>query len=189
MTFWLIVTSPANFKRDREFLGFRIQGLPFRYRRSVQKMQLGDKVVYYIMSLQKFGATASITGEYFEEHKKLWTDDDEVWPARRASESEIILRDDELKIHAKKLVPNLSRIQKKEVWGVYLQGSIREIPEEDFRLIESEMKKVVAERKQTIEPSKQPTQAKRKTEKQYETLIQELPLETSTLYDRLGRNA
>ena len=165
MTFWLIVTSPANFKRDREFLGFRIQGLPFD-RRSVQKMQLGDKVVYYIMSLQKFGATASITGEYFEEHKKLWTDDDEVWPARRASESEIILRDDEL-IDAKKLVPNLSFIEKKEVWGVYLQGSIREIPEEDFRLIESEMKKVVAERNKKIEPSKQPTQAKRKTKKQY----------------------
>jgi hypothetical protein len=64
MNYWLVVTSPENFRVDRESLGFKFQGLPLRYRKSVQKMQISDKVVYYIMTLQKFGATATITGDY-----------------------------------------------------------------------------------------------------------------------------
>jgi len=185
MNFWLVVTSPENFKRDREQVGFKMQGLPIRYRNSVQRMQVSDKVVYYIMTLQKFGATAVITGDYKEDHTKLWTDDDEVWPARRPSEPEIILQDDEL-IDAKKLVPNLSFIENKEYWGTYLQGSIRQIPEEDFRLIESEMRKIVAERKQLTAHSKLAPEMKKKAEANYESLIMALPLESKTLHDRLG---
>ena len=185
MNFWLVVTSPENFKHDREHVGFKVQGIPYRYRNSVQKMQISDKVVYYIMTLQKFGATAIIIGDYVEDYSKIWTDDDEMWPARRQSQPEIILQDDEL-IDAKKLVPNLTFIENKEYWGTYLQGSIRQIPEEDFRLIESEMKKVVAERKQLAEPAKPALEKKEKSEADYESLIMALPLESKTLHDRLG---
>jgi hypothetical protein len=96
MNYWLVVTSPANFRLDRESLGFRLQGLPARYRRSVQNMQPGDRIVYYVMGLQKFGATATITGEYVEDSSRLWTDTDEMWPARRPSRPDIVLQDDEL---------------------------------------------------------------------------------------------
>jgi predicted RNA-binding protein len=185
MNYWLVVTSPDNFIIDRERIGFTMQGLPHRYRNSVQKMQVSDKVLYYIMTLQKFGAVARITGDYLEEHTKLWTDDDEVWPARRPSEPEIILQDDEL-IDAKKLIPNLSFIENKENWGSYFQGSIRQIPEEDFRLIESEMKKVVAERKQLVEPAIPVPETRNKSEADYENLILALPLESKSLHDRLG---
>ena len=59
-------------------------------------MQIGDRVVYYIMNLYRFGATATITGEYVEDQSKLWTDDDEIWPARRPSKPDIVLEDNEL---------------------------------------------------------------------------------------------
>ena len=39
----------------------------------------------------------------------------EKWPARRPSEPELVLQDDEL-IDAKRLVPDLSFIKKKEFW-------------------------------------------------------------------------
>ena len=185
MNYWLVVTSPENFKVDRESLGFKLQGLPLRYRKSVQKMQISDKVVYYIMTLQKFGATATITGDYLEDYSKIWINDDEMWPARRPSEPDLVLQDDEL-IDAKKLVPHLTFIENKEKWGVYLQGSIRQIPEEDFRFIESEMKKIIAERKQLAEPPKPPIESKKKTEKDYEAAIMGLPLEAKTLHDRLS---
>jgi predicted RNA-binding protein len=184
MNYWLVVTSPENFKIDRERLRFKFQGLPLRYRKSVQKMQINDKVVYYIMTLQKFGATASIIGDYVEDYSKIWINDDEMWPARRPSEADLVLQDDEL-IDAKKLVPHLTFIENKEKWGVYLQGSIRQIPEEDFRFIESEMKKIIAERKQLAEPPKAPNESKKKTEKDYEAAIMRLPLEAKTLHDRL----
>jgi len=184
MQYWLVVTSHENFKLDRDILGFKLQGLPHRFRRQVQKMQIGDRVVYYIMKLQKFGATATITGDYQEDSSKVWIDDNEMWPARRPSIPNIVLNDDEL-IDAKRLVPDLKFISNKGKWGTYFQGSIKMIPEEDFKLIESEMKKLSAERSkaehvQSTKPSME------LTEKNYEQKIMELPLQTNSLHDRLG---
>lgn len=137
------------------------------------------------MNLYRFGATATITGEYLEDHTKLWTDDDEMWPARRPSKPDVVLQDDEL-VDAKKLVPNLSFIERKEIWGVYLQGSLRQIPEEDFRLIESEMKKAIAERVQRDDSKPDDSPRSKETENDIEAAIMALPLETKTLHDRLG---
>lgn len=125
-----------------------------------------------------------ITGEYYEDHSKLWTDEEEVWPSRCPSEPELLLQDDEL-IDAKKLVPNLTFIEKKESWGVYLQGSVREIPEEDFRFIESEMRKVIADRP-PIPGGNGKEDKSSKTEKDYEEAIMSLPLQSKSLHDRLG---
>ena len=181
---WLVVTSPENFRIDREQLRFAMQGLPLRYKKSVMRMGVGDRVVYYIMRLQKFGATATVTGEYIEDRSKLWVDDDEMWPARRPSRPDIVLQDDEL-LDAKKLVPHLSFIEKKDVWGAYLQGSIKTIPEDDFRLIESEMRKVLAERKQLASDQGLLTEPLR-PEVDYEKAIMRLPLQATSLHDRLG---
>ena len=67
------------------------------------------------------------------------------WSARRAQEPEIVLDDDEF-IDVKRLVNDISFIKKKEHWGAYFQGSIKQIPEEDFKLIESEMRKKISEK-------------------------------------------
>ena len=115
----------------------------------------------------------------------MWVNDDEMWPARGPSEPNIILEDDEL-IDAKKLVPDLSFIDKKDFWGVYFQGSIRTIPEEDFRLIESEMKKIAAERQIQIGLDEIKSKTEMKTEKEYEDAILELPLQSNSLHDRIG---
>ena len=185
MQYWLIVTSPENFRFDRENLKFKLQGLPNRFRKQVKKMQIGDRVAYYITKIQKFGATATITGEYLNDSTKLWTNRDEMWPARRPSKSDIVLDDDEL-IDAKKLLPDLSFIEKKDVWGIYFQGSIKTIPEEDFKLIESEMKKIVAERPKPDIPKPTLPEVTPKTEKEYEKTIMNLPLEAKSLHDRIG---
>lgn len=182
MNYWLVVTSPKNFKYDREKLNFKSQGLAHRFRKQVKKMNEGDRVAYYIMGLQRFGATATITGEYYYDESKLWTDDDEMWPARRPSKPNIVLEDDEL-VDTKKLVPNLSFIEKKSYWGAYFQGSLRQIPEEDFKLIESEMRKIISDRK-SEKGIKKPN--KKKTEKEYENAIKKLPLEAKSLHDRIG---
>lgn len=186
MNYWLVVTSPENFKYDREHLKFKYQGFPHRFRRQVQRMTIGDRVVYYIMKLQKFGATATITGDYFyDENTKTWTDENEIWPARRPSKPDIVLEDDEL-IDAKKLIPDLLFIENKESWGAYFQGSIKTIPEEDFRFIESEMRKVITDRQQPIAYESSKDQLKILTEQEYEDKIMKLPLESKSLHDRIG---
>jgi predicted RNA-binding protein len=182
MRYWMVVTSPENFKHDREVLGFKVQGLPNRFRKQVQRMEPGDRLVYYIMKRQKFGATATITGNYFHETSKLWTDTDELWPARCPSKPDHVLNDDEL-LDTKKLVDDLSFIANKGSWGVYFQGSIKEIPEDDFKLIESEIRKIVAAHK----PPKAPKPAgDPESESEFETAIMNLPLQANSLHDRIG---
>ena len=184
MQHWCIVTSADNFRHDRETLHFQFQGVPHRYRKQVQSMRAGDRVVYYITGLQKFGATATVTGEYFHDDRtRLWTDTEEIWPSRCPSRPDIVLQDDEL-VDAKKLVPNLAFIEKKEFWGAYFQGSIKTMSEDDFRLIESEMRKAAAERGQ-LTPTAAPSTSK-KTESAIEDMVMDLPLQCTSLHDRLG---
>ena len=185
MEYWLIVTSPENFKHSRDNIGFNIQGLPYRFRKQVKSMKIGDKVVTYIMKVQKFGAITKISGDYFEDYSKVWLNDEEMWPARRAQESEIILNDDEL-IDAKRLINDLTFVENKEFWGSHFQGSIKRIPEVDFKLIESEMRKIVNERIVLGTPNDIHVPPE-KTEAEYEEAIMQLPsLESKSLHDRLG---
>ncbi len=183
--FWLVVTSLPNFRKDRDDLKFKSQGFPHRYRKSVQRMKPGDRVVYYIMGAQKFGATATITGNYYRGKTKMWTEDDEIWPSRCPSKMDIALEDDEL-LDAKKLVSDLKFVTNKERWGVHFQGSIRQIPEEDFRLIESEIKKIVSDRFEGSVTKTPETVKPLKNENEYCNLINNLPLQTNSLHDRIG---
>ena len=149
-------------------------------------MQPGDKVVYYIVDIHKFGAIANITGKYYEDHTKVWTDKKEMWPSRCSSEPVYVLEDDEL-LDAKKLLKDLSFIEKKEIWGVYFQGSIKQIPEEDFKLIESEIKNIVQARpgglgKVTL---KKVMRTDPRSESEVEVAIKALPLQRTSLHDRL----
>ena len=185
MQYWLIVTSPENFKHTRDNLDFKIQGLPHRFRKQVQKMNVGDKVVIYIMKMQKFGAIARIVGEYYEDNTKVWLDEEEMWTSRRKQEPEIVLNDDEL-IDAKRLISDLSFVENKEFWGAHFQGSIKNIPEEDFKLIESEMKKIISERIKAPISSQKQKETPVISEKEYEDLILQLPLQSKSLHDRIG---
>ncbi|HEV2035131.1 MAG TPA: hypothetical protein VGU71_13195, partial [Candidatus Dormibacteraeota bacterium] len=45
--YWMIVSSPDNFRKTRE-LGFTIQGLKSRHRRRVETMRVGDRMLYYV---------------------------------------------------------------------------------------------------------------------------------------------
>lgn len=186
LQYWMIVTSPENFRHDRDVLGFKTQGLPHRFRKSVMKMQPGDRVVYYIMKIQKLGAIATITGNYYEDNSKLWTNEDEMWSARCPSKPDYILKDDEL-LDIKKLINDLAFIEKKDSWGAYIQGSIRQIPEEDFKLIESEIKKILSERSpDIIQEPPQLDSPQIIDESHYEELIKALPLQANSLHDRIA---
>jgi len=183
--YWMVVTSLKNFRHDREVLNFKSQGVPHRYRKQVKKMKPEDRVVYYVMGMQKFGAIATITGSYYHDENKLWTDDNEMWPSRCPSKPYIVLQEDEF-VDAKKLVPDLSFIENKDHWGVYFQGSLRSIPEQDFKLIESEMKKIFSERTGEDIIEKERVTNDIRSEKDYCDAVMNLHLQSNSLHDRIG---
>ena len=69
------------------------------------------------MGLQKFGATATITGDYFEDHSRLWTESDEDVAGQETISSRTSSSQDDELVDAKKLVPDLSFISNKELLG------------------------------------------------------------------------
>jgi hypothetical protein len=101
----------------------------------------GDKVVYYIGWPDKyFGGTATLASasfalnpsqiNQFSHGKKYYTTDYgvllkdvDIWPKRKPVED---------------VLPQLEFIENKEFWGAYLQGGVRQIKEEDYKLITGE---------------------------------------------------
>lgn len=184
MQYWLIVTSPENFKHNKDVLGFKILGLRRHYMKTVQRLQPEDRVVYYIKGLKKFGATATIIGTYYEDSTKVWTDERQIWPLRCPLKPNYILNFDDL-LDAKKLINDLSFIELKTNWGSHFQGSIKQIPEQDFKLIETEIKKIVSERA-NIDISPNETHCfVPQTEADFEQAIMALPLQTTSLHERI----
>lgn len=182
--YWLITTSPENFKVDKETSGFTVQGLKERHKKTVMKFQPGDKVVYYINQISKLGAIATITsGYYFDDETKIWTDEDEIWPARAKSKPEIVLEDDEL-LDIKRLIKDLSFIKDKEHWSLFVRGSVRKIPEEDYLLIESEMRKIMSRR--GVAKERELPKKGLETEADYTEAIMKLSLNSNSLHDRIG---
>lgn len=184
--YYMCTTSPKNFEIDRETSGFTVQGLKERHRKTVQRWKPGDRIIYYINKISKLGAIAEITSGYYKDYTKIWTEEDELWPYRAKSKPIIVLEKDEF-LDVRKFIDKLAFIKDRwspEFWGFAFQGSIREIPEEDYLLIESEMRKIISHRKlipEIKEELKEP-----KTVKDFEKAIMNLALESKSLHDRIG---
>jgi hypothetical protein len=140
-TYWMIVTSPENFARTRE-LGFTVQGIKSRHRKKAEKMQEGDRVLWYLTGIQSFAGTATITGPYFEGTDVIWSSKPgELYPWRFPIKADTVLGPDQY-IKAETLLPELDFVKKwpEEHWHLAFQGNVHTLPAEDFERIETALK-------------------------------------------------
>lgn len=94
---------------------------------------------------------------------------------------DLIAEDKSQEIDIRKILTDLTFIENKERWGLYLRTTIREIPKEDFEMIRSELMK----QRKGIEIKKE-EKLKKFPEEHYIKKIMELAeLESSSLHDRL----
>src|SRR3972149_6419837 len=70
-TYWIVVGSEENM-RIAEGRGFDIFGFKSTRRREVARMQPGDKLIFYLTKIMKFGGLAEVTSEYFEDHSRVF---------------------------------------------------------------------------------------------------------------------
>ena len=66
-TYWMVASSLKNFNITKD-MGFKSQGLMSKQRRKAQRMEPGDRLVFYITGIRKFGATATVTSKCIEDH-------------------------------------------------------------------------------------------------------------------------
>src|SRR5919106_1013706 len=89
--FWMIVCNEENFRITKN-LGFTIQGLKAQYRRKVQRVEAGDRLLYYVSGIRRFTATALVTSSYQEEASPIWKNEGSTgWPYRISIKPEVVL--------------------------------------------------------------------------------------------------
>lgn len=108
-----------------------------------QNLSEDDKVVYYVGTPKKaFVGTVTLASPCFElndSQMRQYGHGIEFYSENRYG---VLLKDIEIwhvPKPAEELVPHLKFIENKQFWGAYLQGGVRQITEEDFRVIIGEI--------------------------------------------------
>lgn len=153
--YWLKMTNIANFEIDRK-AKFEFTGFKERIKNHCSTVEIGDKFVYYIARIRKFGAICTVESKLYVDRKPHWPETDELWPCRFKLKPELILPSKSM-LDVVHLVPYLNFItqkQKQLAWGTAFLGSLKRIPKEDFDLIEREMKRLSINIKNQTKPIK-----------------------------------
>jgi predicted RNA-binding protein len=143
MTYWIVVGSPDNFRIaiDR---GFDLFGFKSTRRSESSTMQPGDKLVFYLTGIKKFGGIATVQSESFEDHTKIFTSEKkpgEDYPFRIRTKADIVLDEDDW-LYVPDYVPLLEKTKKGAMksWALAFQGNLHRISDADYKLIEKDMR-------------------------------------------------
>ena len=142
-TTWILTGSPENFETTREH-GFSIIGMKERRRLQALSMEPGDRIVFYLTKVGKFGGSVRITSEMFEDREPLWPGkpgSPDPYPWRFHTEPELILGDDEL-LSAEDVKGDLEHIRKwpADHWKLAFQGQLRTVSDADADLLQERMR-------------------------------------------------
>lgn len=151
--YWMVVSSPDNFKRTREH-GFSIQGIKSRHKKRVESMHSGDRVVYYITGRMSFAGTVTVTSPMYEDHTPIWRTDrrEEDYPYRVHIRADTLLEEPDW-VLAKDIAYRMDYVKKwpPEHWTLAFQGHLHQLPRNDFKLLEDEIQRLVKRRRKAVE--------------------------------------
>lgn len=146
--YWMIVTSLENFRITRRH-GFKVQGIKTQHQRKMQRIEPGDRILYYVGGERHFPATATAKSRYFEDATPIWKQEGSVnWNFRVQVQPDVVLDEFDF-MDAGQLAPRLDYVRRwsPEDWYMaFAQSSLHLLPKKDFQLIEEEMRKVKSKR-------------------------------------------
>ena len=144
--YWMLAISPENYQVTKD-LGFTVQGLRSALKRKAQRMEVGDRMLFYVTGIQRFAASATVSATFFEEHSRLWKDQNanEDYPYRVHIEPNVALDEDQF-IDARQVAYRMDYVKKwiPETWPLAFVGELHLIPKLDFTLLEEEMQKLAS---------------------------------------------
>ncbi|RSN73206.1 MAG: EVE domain-containing protein [Thermoproteota archaeon] len=142
MAYWLCITTEENWKIIKEK---KIWGVPEKNKNAISKVRPGDLLLIYMRQRStgkevegpKIVALYEAASEVFRDSSRIFRPPPEMgsetFPLRIKLKPVKIF---EKPVDFKGLIPDLKFIKNKRKWAGHLQGkSMREIPEEDFKLI------------------------------------------------------
>jgi predicted RNA-binding protein len=143
MTYWIVVGSPENFQIAAQ-RKFDLCGFKSTRRRESGEMQPGDKLVFYLTGVKKFGGIVTVTSDAFEDHKKIFQSEKkpgEDFPFRVKTKADVVLPEQQW-LDVPDFVPLLEMTRKGAMksWGMAFQGNLHKISAADYKVIESAMR-------------------------------------------------
>ena len=139
MAYWLCVTSEDNWRVVRKR---NVWGVAERFKRAIQRVKPGDKLVFYVMQTKKdkeivpsriVGVFEAISEPYRDSTKIFKAYGTESTFPHRVKIKPVKIFDKPL--FFKELVPKLSFIKNKQRWSGSLRRAMVEITEEDYNII------------------------------------------------------
>lgn len=132
MKYWLLVTHPKNFDLMKKK---NIAAMKAKRKSFALSVEPGDKVVFYLTKIGKFGGLAEFTSKTREEKTKIFEEEKpgEVHPWRFDVKFEVKLSEDKY-VPSENFKDKLAYLKKwpAKYWKLGFQGNIHEIPKEDW---------------------------------------------------------
>jgi len=142
MAYWIVVGSEENM-RIAEERGFDIFGFKSTRGKEAAKMEPGDRLIFYLTKIMKFGGQAEVTGASFEDHQPVFKSKKpgEDYPHRIPVKPVVVLTPEQY-LDVKEIAPMMEYPKKwpAEHWRLAFQGNLHQIPESDFEMIDSMMR-------------------------------------------------
>jgi|SRR3990167_9513329 len=139
-SFWLLVTHPANFKIMKLK---NIAAMKAKRKSFAEKVEVGDKVVFYLTKIGKFGGVAEFKSKFREDKSKIFTEEKpgETHPWRFDVKFEVALSEDQY-VSAENFKDKLKYLKKwpAKYWKLGFQGNVHEIPKEDYEILVTAMR-------------------------------------------------
>jgi predicted RNA-binding protein len=141
MAKWIVVGSPENFELARE-RGFDMFGFKSTRRRESAEMKPGDKLIFYLTGVMKFGGVANVAGEIYEDHTPVFKSEKkagEDYPFRvKTTPDRLLARDQWLNV--KDYAERLEMTRRRgEHWRLAFQGNLHKISDEDYETISKDV--------------------------------------------------
>ena len=144
--YWMVVQTPENHEITRG-QGFTLHGLTSKQRRRARRMEPDDRILFYVGGeIRKWTAIVVVKSKYFEDRTPIWESNGsrrELFPYRVKTSPSIVL-DEADYIEARILAPRLEYVKRwpPELWPLAFFDTLHLIPQRDYRLIESEMRRI-----------------------------------------------
>lgn len=141
--YWMVVVSPEYFEASRS-RNFDVLGMGKAQKKRVQRMEVGDRVLFYVSVERLFTATATINSTYFEDHEPVWPASNlhEDYPWRVKLRPSVVPKENEY-IDARLIAPRMQYVRKwtPEDWPMAFFDPLHLVPKLDFAMLEDEMRK------------------------------------------------
>ena len=141
MKCWLLVTHPNNFEimKAKDIAAMKAKRKSF-----AEAVEIGDKVVFYLTKIGKFGGVATFKSKVRSEKSKIFTEEKpgETHPWRFDVKFEVKL-DEKDYVLSEEFKDKLVYLRKwpAKYWKLGFQGNVHEIPEEDYETVKKRLQK------------------------------------------------